>query len=40
MAGYLANYGAGEEQRERTIRRLIITAVVLARWRAGYCTSS
>jgi hypothetical protein len=29
MAAYLANYGAGEEQRERTIRRLIITAIVL-----------
>jgi hypothetical protein len=29
MAAYLANYGAGEEQREKTIRRLIFTAIVL-----------
>ena len=29
MAAYLANYGAGEEQREKMIRRLIITAIVL-----------
>jgi hypothetical protein len=30
MAGYLANYGAGEEQREKLIRRLIVGAVVVA----------
>jgi hypothetical protein len=29
MAGYLANYGAGEEQREKLIRRLIVGAVVV-----------
>lgn len=29
MAGYLANYGAGEEQREKLIRRLIAGAVVV-----------
>ena len=30
MAGYLANYGAGEEQREKHIRGLIVGAVVVA----------
>jgi len=30
MSGYLANYGAGEEEREKLIRRLVIIAVVLA----------
>jgi len=30
MAGYLAHYGAGEEQRERRIRRLVLTLVLLA----------
>jgi hypothetical protein len=30
MAGYLANYGAGEEQREKRIRRLAIIGVILA----------
>jgi hypothetical protein len=29
MAGYLANYGAGEEQREKLIRRLIVGAIVV-----------
>jgi hypothetical protein len=29
MAGYLANYGAGEEQREKLIQRLIIAAAVV-----------
>ena len=28
MAGYLANYGVGDEQREKNIRRLIIIAIV------------
>ncbi len=30
MAGYLAKYGEGEEQRERLIRRLIVTGLVVA----------
>lgn len=30
MAGYLAHYGAGEEQRERLIRRVVIGVVILA----------
>ena len=30
MAGYLANYGVGEEQRERNIRRLLILGLALA----------
>ena len=29
MAGYLDHYGAGEERREKTIKRLVLTAVVL-----------
>jgi hypothetical protein len=29
MAGYLANYGIGDEQREKIIRRLIIIAIVV-----------
>jgi hypothetical protein len=29
MAGYLANYGAGEEQREKRTRRLVIAAAIL-----------
>lgn len=29
MAGYLANYGAGEEQREKRIRRLAIIGVIV-----------
>ena len=29
MAGYLANYGAGEEQREKLIRRLVITTAIV-----------
>ena len=29
MAGYLANYGAGDEQREKLIRRLIIAVAVV-----------
>ena len=29
MAGYLANYGTGEEQREKLIRRLIVAAAVI-----------
>jgi len=28
MAGYLANYGAGEEQREKRTRRLVIIGVI------------
>ena len=30
MAGYLDHYGAGEERREKTIKRLVLTAVVVA----------
>lgn len=30
MAGYLAHYGAGEEQRERRIRRLLVIGLILA----------
>jgi len=30
MAGYLAHYGAGEEQRERRIRRLLVIGLVVA----------
>jgi hypothetical protein len=30
MASYLANYGAGEEQREKKIRRLVTLGVVVA----------
>lgn len=30
MAGYLDTYGAGEERREKTIKRLVLTIVVLA----------
>ena len=29
MPGYLANYGAGDEQREKLIRRLIAAAVII-----------
>ena len=29
MAGYLDHYGAGEERREKTIKRLVLTAVVV-----------
>ena len=29
MAGYLENFGAGEERRERTVKRLAIAAVAL-----------
>lgn len=29
MAGYLANYGAGEEQREKRTRRLVIIGVIV-----------
>jgi|SRR5579871_4774670 len=29
MAGYLDHYGAGEERREKIIKRLVLTAVVL-----------
>ena len=29
MAGYLATYGAGEEQRERLRKRLVLGAVIL-----------
>jgi hypothetical protein len=29
MAGYLANYGIGDEQREKIIRRLIIIAILV-----------
>ena len=29
MAGYLANYGIGDEQRAKVIRRLIIIAIVV-----------
>jgi|SRR6185295_9311544 hypothetical protein len=30
MAGYLAHYGAGEEQREKLIRRLVVSLILLA----------
>lgn len=30
MSGYLAHYGAGEEQRERLIRRIVVSVLVLA----------
>src|SRR5881628_1659020 len=30
MAGYLAHYGAGEEQRERLVRRLVLSIVIIA----------
>ncbi len=29
MAGYLDHYGAGEERREKTIKRLVLTALLL-----------
>jgi hypothetical protein len=29
MAGYLANYGIGDEQREKIIRRLIVVAILV-----------